>query len=162
MKLEIDYKKKTERKKKKPHRFVVKQHATEQPWIKEQIKRNIKKYLKKSFGVDFYKPVSFVKQNEEGKSYNERFVDVFQDNEKIAVLSYSGKSVSLNFTDNALSPIKFKSSNAMNLMNWWAVSADRLQDFMYVGDKDNDGIPYQKEFEFFKKVNNASVSKRQA
>lgn len=48
MKLEIDYKKKTERKKKKPHRFVVKQHATEQPWIKEQIKRNIKKYLKKS------------------------------------------------------------------------------------------------------------------
>lgn len=121
-----------------------------------------RKYFKKSFGIDFYKPVSFVKQNEEGRSYNEQFVDVFQDNEKIAVLSYSGKSVSLNFTDNALSPIKFKSANAMNLMNWWAVSADRLQDFMYAGDKDNDGIPYQKEFEFYKKVNNANVSKRQA
>lgn len=119
-----------------------------------------KKYLKKSFGIDFYKPVSFIKQNEEGRSYNEQFVDVFQDNEKIAVLSYSGNLVSLNFTDNALSPIKFKSSNAMNLMNWWAVSADRLQDFMYAGDKDNDGIPYQKEFEFFKKVNNASVSSK--
>lgn len=119
-----------------------------------------KKYLKKSFGIDFYKPVSFVKQNDEGKSYNERFVDVFQDNEKIAVLSYSGNLVSLNFTDDALSPIKFKSSNAMNLMNWWAVSADRLQDFLYAGGKDHDGIPYQTDFEFFKKVNNASASKR--
>ena len=79
-------------------------------------------------------------------------MDVFQDNEKIAVLSYSGNLVSLNFTDDALSPIKFKSSNAMNLMNWWAVSADRLQDFLYAGEKDHDGIPYQTDFEFFKKV----------
>ena len=45
MKLEIDYKKKTE-KKKASQICGLEQHATEQPWIKEQIKRNIKKYLR--------------------------------------------------------------------------------------------------------------------
>lgn len=48
MKLEIDYKKKNwKKKKKKPHRFVVEQHATEQPWIKEQIKKKHQKIPEK-------------------------------------------------------------------------------------------------------------------
>lgn len=110
-------------------------------------------YFENYRAVDYYKPITFIKHKTEGKTYNEQFADVYQDNRKIAVLSYSDKSVCLNFTNTLYKSIIFKSADAMNLMNWWAVSADRLQDFLYTGGKDKNGIPYQKEFEFFKKVN---------
>ena len=100
-----------------------------------------------------YSPISLERQDDDDVPFGNRFVDIMQDGTKVATMSYDKDYVRITFANKGHGDIAIRSSDPVRLMNWWAVSADRLQDFLYNGGRDEFGIPLEKDFEFYQKVN---------
>ena len=100
-----------------------------------------------------YRPISFERQDDADIPFGNRFLDIIQDGTRVAMLSYDKDYVRVTFAGRERDDMAIRSSDPVRLMNWWAVSADRLQDFLYNGGRDEFGIPFEKDFEFYQKVN---------